>query len=348
MALVVFVLTGPWRASRAARARRGVGDRAAPGTARRPRLRPRPAVHLRPARVPARAAARVPVVGAAGVRVGGDRAGRARRHAPVGAAARVPLVRPRGGCSRSRWRVVLFREPTLVIAFAGARRARGRARARPRRAGALALALGVLCGIEVLAKFNTGAAIIALVRDRARRGAVAAAPARRAVRARGRRHRGVGWFATGPVGERDRRLPRRRAGDRLGLLGGDGARGPGGGWENWVAPLLAARRPRGGVARGRGAAAARAARARRAVGGARVHDLQGGLRAPRPRPPNDLLRVAAGRARRVRVGAAPAPDRVAARRPVRARGDRLEPRVAARAVRARSRATQTSSTRRAC
>ena len=57
-----------------------------------------------------------------------------------------------------------------------------------------------------------------------------------------------------------------------------------------------------------------------------VHELQGGLRAPRPVPREHLLRLAAGRSGRVRVGAAPAPDRLAGRRDLRAR--RCSPRCA--------------------
>ena len=73
-----------------------------------------------------------------------------------------------------------------------------------------------------------------------------------------------------------------------------------------------------------------AARAGGAVGGARVHDLQGRLRAPRPGAREHLLRLPARRPRRVRLGSAPAPDRVAARRAVRGRDDRVGAAGAAR------------------
>ena len=301
------LVAGRRRDAPAHRPRRGVDDRAAPGAARRPRLGSRRPVHLRPARLPARAAARVPVVGAARVRVGRDRAGRARRHAAVGAAARVPLVHPRGAARDPARRRPVPRADD-GDRLRGRRRARGRARARPRRAGARARARGAVRDRGAReAQHRRGDR--RAVRDRARRGAVAAAAARGAVRARGRRHRGDRLVRDRPVRERDRGLRQRRAGDRVGLLGGDGVRGPEGGLGELGRAAARRGRLRGGVARGRGAAAARAAGAPRAVGGAGVHDLQGGLRAPRPRPLRDLLRVAAGRARRVRVGAAPAPDR---------------------------------------
>ena len=90
---------------------------------------------------------------------------------------------------------------------------------------------------------------------------------------------------------------------------------PSAGWEYWAAFLVIgigfavawhaawALLPRRGAARPGGA-----------VGGARVHDLQGRLRPPRPGAREHLLRLAARRARRVRLGAAPAADGLAGRR----------------------------------
>ncbi len=135
--------------------------------------------------------------------------------------------------------VVLFREPTMVIAFAGAV-ALAAGRARGRAAQGLALALGVLCGIEGLAKLNTGAAIVALcvialaVAPSPRRRLVAPFALAAAVTA------AIGWFATGQsvsgIGDYLSGVLAIVSGYSEAMAFED----PKVGWENWVAPLLAA------------------------------------------------------------------------------------------------------------
>ena len=230
------------------------------GVARRTALRARSAVHLRAARLPARG------------RCSSTR-GR-RRFAFVWVAiAQVTLAasliwslrhalaldaRSRC-CWRSRSRPIWAASRRIVIAFVGAvALAGGQARGRVGLALA-ARARRALRASSCSLKLNTGVTVPPSGRSRSSRRRVP----RRAARVAFARAVVVallaGWVATGQSFGADLRLPHRLARDRLGLLGGDDLRGP--------ADASGSRGPRrcsaalgllGRVARGRGAAAARA------------------------------------------------------------------------------------------